>query len=281
MSLRVDVCDVAHGDCIRVETPGGKNALLDCGGRGDASASRWLKALGVESLHHLSISHPHTDHISDIVNVADNFRPVTFGRNMCITREKIKEGNKDVFDDCGEIIEKYLAMEQKYSLPVSPDNDPTSPAWDGHAYMYQFSNNDPGMGLNDLSYTSFIKCGSHTVLHAGDLEERGWLELLKDETFRGHLSNTTVFVASHHGRKNGFCRDVFDLLRPQITIVSDGRFQDSSATARYEEVTAGLEVDGEERYVLTTRKDGTVTVSVADGETLDIRCDLVRTTSEW
>ena len=220
------------------------------------------------------------DHICDIVNIGENFCPVALGRNRVITREKIEEANKDVFDDCNEIIEKYLGMNQKYDTPVSPANDVARPEWDGRAYLYQFCNKDIEMDLNDLSFGSVINYGEHTILHAGDLEEKGWLELLKNESFCDHLSNTTVLVASHHGRKNGFCSDVFDLLHPKITIVSDGRFQDSSATGRYEEVTAGLEVDGEERRVLTTRKDGTVTVSVSDGKTLDIQCDLVRTAGE-
>ena len=277
MSLKVNVCDVAHGDCIHVSTPSGKNVLLDCGGKGDASASKWLEALGVGGLDSLLVSHPHMDHIRDIVGIDKRFCPRTLGRNVAITKEKIKEENKDVFDDCGDIIEKYLEMNQRYSEDVPPADDATSPEWDGSAYIYTFCNKSQEMGLNDLSLASFIKCGRHTILHAGDLEEEGWTELLKSKRFCGHLSNTTVLVASHHGRKSGFCSDVFDLLHPVITIVSDGRFQDSSATGRYGEVTAGLKVGGEKRYVLTTRKDKTITVEITDGGDLSVECDTVRT----
>ena len=273
----MNVCDVAHGDCIHVSTPSGKNVLLDCGGKGDASASKWLEALGVEGLDSLLVSHPHMDHIRDIVGIDEIFCPKTFIRNKAITREKIKEENKDVFDDCGDVIEKYLEMNQRYNAPVLPANDTTSPMWDGSAYMYRFCNQSQEMGLNDLSCVSFIRCRGHTILHAGDLEEDGWRELLKNEQFRDQLSNTSVLVASHHGRKSGFCSDVFDLLHPAITIVSDGRFQDSSATGRYGEVTEGLEVGGEERYVLTTRKDKAITVEITDGGSLSVECDLVRT----
>ena len=277
MSLRVNVCDVAHGDCIHVSTPGGKNVLIDCGGKGDTSASRWLEALEVESLHCLMISHPHIDHIQDIVNIDECFCPGTFRRNKAITREKIKEENEDVFDDCEDIIEKYLEMNQRYIARTPPANNTTRHEWDGSAYIYRFCNHNQEMGLNDLSCTSFIRCGGHTILHAGDLEEDGWRELLKNEQFCNQLSSTTVLVASHHGRKSGFCSDVFDLLRPVITIVSDGRFQDSSATNRYYEVTKGLEVDGEERRVLTTRKDKTITVEITDGGALSVECDSTRT----
>lgn len=277
VSLRVNVCDVAHGDCIHVSTPCGKNVLIDCGGKGDTSASRWLEALEVESLHNLIISHPHIDHIRDIVNIDKRFCPGTFGRNEAITREKIREENEDVFDDCKDIIEKYLEMNQKYNAPAAPANDTTSPEWDGSAYIYRFCNRSQEMGLNDLSRTSFISCGGHTILHAGDLEEDGWRELLKNKQFCDQLSSTTVLVASHHGRKSGFCSDVFDLLRPVITIVSDGRFQDNSATDRYCKVTKGLEVDGKKRHVLTTRKDKTITVEITDGGALSVECDLVRT----
>ena len=273
----MNVCDVAHGDCIHVATPSGKSVLLDCGGKGDASASRWLEALGVVGLDCLLVSHPHIDHIRDIVCVDERFYPRTFGRNRAITREKIREENMDVFDDSGDIIEKYLEMNQRYNGCVSPADSTTSPEWDGSAYMCLFRNQSLEMSLNDLSLASFIKCGEHTILHAGDLEEDGWTELLKNEHFRSQLSSTTVLVASHHGRKSGFCGEVFDLLHPLITIVSDGRFQDSSATGRYGEVTAGLEVDGVERRVLTTRKDKTITVEITDDGGLRVGCDLVRT----
>ena len=271
------MCDVAHGDCIHVATPSGKNVLLDCGGKGDSSASMWLEALGVKSLHGLMISHPHIDHIRDIVGIDGRFCPKTLGRNKSITREKIREENKDVFGDSGGIIEKYLEMNQRYNTPAPPTDDAASPEWDGFACIYSFCNKSREMGLNDLSYASFIKCGEHTILHAGDLEEDGWTELLKNEHFRSQLSSTTVLVASHHGRKSGFCGEVFDLLHPLITIVSDGRFQDSSATGRYYEVTEGIMVNGEERRVLTTRKDKTITVEVTDGGDLRVGCDLVRT----
>ena len=273
------MCDVAHGDCIHVATPSGKSVLLDCGGKGDASASRWLEALGVVGLDCLLVSHPHIDHIRDIVCVDERFCPRTFGRNRAITREKIREENMDVFDDGGDIIEKYLEMNQRYKVDVPPANNIASPEWDGSAYIDSFCNKSLEMGLNDLSFVSFIKCGGHTIFHAGDLEEDGWTELLKNEHFRSQLSSTTVLVASHHGRKSGFCGEVFDLLHPLITIVSDGRFQDSSATGRYYEVTKGVMLNGEERRVLTTRRDKTVTVEVTDDGGLRVGCDLVRTGS--
>ena len=277
MILRMNVCDVGHGDCIHVATPRDKNVLLDCGGKGNTSASSWLEALGVERLDCLLISHPHIDHIRDIVSIDERFCPGTLVRNKIITREKIKEANKDVFDDNKDIIEKYLEMNQKYNAPAPPADDVASTEWDGHAYIKCFSIKSYDMDLNNLSLTSFIRCGAHTILHAGDLEEEGWNELLKREDFCDRLSDTTVFVASHHGRESGFCRDVFDLLHPKITIVSDGRFRDSSATDRYYEVTEGVMLNGKERRVLTTRNDKTITVEIIGGKALRVGCDLIRT----
>ena len=88
VSLRVNVCDVAHGDCIHVSTPSGKSVLLDCGGKGDASASKWLEALGVGGLDALLVSHPHIDHIRDIMSIDKRFCPRTFWRNKALPRKR-------------------------------------------------------------------------------------------------------------------------------------------------------------------------------------------------
>jgi hypothetical protein len=38
---------------------------------------------------------------------------------------------------------------------------------------------------------------------------------------RAKLANTDILVASHHGRENGYCREVFDYCHPQAVVMSD------------------------------------------------------------
>jgi hypothetical protein len=56
-----------------------------------------------------------------------------------------------------------------------------------------------------------------------DIEREGWLEMLKLPSFQQCLREVNVFVASHHGRENGYCEEVFQYCTPDIVVISDRR----------------------------------------------------------
>lgn len=39
--------------------------------------------------------------------------------------------------------------------------------------------------------------------------------MLKNADFRQRLAEVNVFVASHHGRENGYCEEVFQYCKPE------------------------------------------------------------------
>jgi beta-lactamase superfamily II metal-dependent hydrolase len=116
---------------------------------------------------------------------------------------------------------------------------------------------------NDLSLVTFLRTNSFTIVFPGDLEASGWRMLLMNQSFRAYLGATDIFVASHHGRENGYCREVFDICRPNLVIVSDGRRQYDSQACEYGCETRGCYIDGGLRKTLTTRCDGTITIDSA------------------
>ncbi|WP_151191929.1 ComEC/Rec2 family competence protein, partial [Desulfotomaculum copahuensis] len=81
--LRIHFIDVGQGDCILVETPGGKHMLVDAGGwqgefdSGEGAGSRvvvpYLRRLGVRRLDVLVLTHPHEDHAGGAAAVAGAF----------------------------------------------------------------------------------------------------------------------------------------------------------------------------------------------------------------
>jgi beta-lactamase superfamily II metal-dependent hydrolase len=111
-----------------------------------------------------------------------------------------------------------------------------------------------------------------TILFGGDLERPGWRQLLKNPAFRAKLATTTVYVASHHGRENGCCDEIFDICHPELVIFSDGRKQYGTQETRdwYARRTRGILDLGRPggllrqplRKVMTTRRDGTITIEV-------------------
>ncbi len=62
---------------------------------------------------------------------------------------------------------------------------------------------------NNLSLVKFLQCRNEKFIIPGDLEVTGWQSLLYQESFCHELADATVFIASHHGRENGYCEDVF------------------------------------------------------------------------
>jgi hypothetical protein len=125
---------------------------------------------------------------------------------------------------------------------------------------------------NNLSLATFIRWGTFTVLFSGDLETAGWRALLRNPGFVADLRTVTVLVASHHGRANGRCEEVFNIARPEIVIFSDDRKQHESqeTDAWYRQRVSGIPVLDSRplgllprmRHVLTTRRDGSLTIQV-------------------
>jgi beta-lactamase superfamily II metal-dependent hydrolase len=113
---------------------------------------------------------------------------------------------------------------------------------------------------NNLSCVTFLKCNGRGVLFPGDLERAGWLELLKQEDFKQALRDTQVLVASHHGRENGCCEEIFQYCSPFYVVISDkGYMYDTQKTIPfYRGKVRGGPFRGETRHVLTTRRDGRI-----------------------
>jgi len=81
--LTVHFLDVGQGDSILVQTPGGRNMLIDTGGRrdefqtgtgvGDQVVTPYLRKIGVRRLDVLVLTHPHEDHAGGAAAVVKNF----------------------------------------------------------------------------------------------------------------------------------------------------------------------------------------------------------------
>lgn len=278
-SIEMTVFDVEHGNSIYIQMDK-KHVMLDCGAdeNGGFSPSDWLRNKhNITKLDYLLISHPHIDHIRDILNVDNYLQPHIFSRNRVITTQKIKEENEEVFKIHENLFKKYAQLDSEYAGTPNHDENPDSSEWAGNGRIITFSNNDQAMKINDLSLVAFIQYGDHVILYGGDLEKKGWNSLLSNKYFMDWLKMTNILIASHHGRESGYSAEIFKYCRPQLTIVSDGRFRDASAISRYSSVTSGMIVKKrsgylESRQVVTTRKDGNIEV-LSDGTDLYVEID--------
>ena len=160
----------------------------------------------------------------------------------------------------------WLNAPKGMSGAVAPDFGPVTITWYYNRYLAGQANT-----TNDLSLVVFVQFGAFKIVFAGDLEVSGWRRMLANPEFCRDLLGTNVLVASHHGRESGCCTELFDWLRPEIVIISDDErqydSQDTDDWYRNRCVGAACIANPfDRRYVLTTRKDGSMRIDVsADG----------------
>ena len=53
------------------------------------------------------------------------------------------------------------------------------------------------------------------------MEKKGWESLLEDTKFINDIKDIGIFIASHHGRESGYCKEVLDLCNPEVIVFSD------------------------------------------------------------
>ena len=125
---------------------------------------------------------------------------------------------------------------------------------------------------NNLSLVVFVHYDGMGIVFPGDIEKAGWQQLLKNQGFRENLTGVNIFVASHHGRSNGYCEEVFIYCKPDIVIISDEEIRYDTQDVDYGKHAKGLPWNNtaEKRYVLTTRSDGQITITKTIGSAYHI-----------
>lgn len=265
--LTVIVWDVQHGNALYIRTPNGQHIVQDLGIGSYGSSNRTFSPLNhlrwnyeVSHLDAVILTHPHRDHLDDIGQF-DSFAPHVLVRPSYLTEAEVWAGNQSADRD---IIQKYLEINNRFVHPVTPP-DPTLSDNNGGVQMQFFFSSACGRSnLNNHSCVTVLSHEGIKIVLPGDNEAPSWQELLSNSAFRAAIGGTDVFLAPHHGRDAGFLSELFDQFRPRLTIVSDGRFSDTSATDRYVAVTRGWTVHTRtgdvERKVVTTRSDGVIRI---------------------
>ncbi len=268
MPLKLIMWNVQHGSAAFIQTPNGKNIVIDLGAGDFFSPLQTLRDAGIDRIDHVTITHPHMDHIDDILHF-DKLPPKTLLAPKYLSEDEIRGGNPKLSGEPEAKIQKYLEVTRRYANPVGSQDDVDLPQNNGGVSIKTFISTGCSRGnINNHSVVTVLEYGGVKILVPGDNEAPSWEELLKRQDFVTAVKGTHVLVAAHHGRESGFHRPLFDHFLPYITLVSDGRAVDTSATNRYTEVSRGWDVhrrsgSRQKRYCVTTRNDGWLDVEVA------------------
>lgn len=263
--LRMIVWNVKRGNAISLHLPNGKVVMVDCGSSDDVSPVSELKRQGVDTIHTLIITHPHSDHMADIEIIRKSgMGPNVLLRPNGIPCEDIKNGNTDQ-----EVVNAYLAIDSRYIYPVALENDICNPACTAGVGFKVFKPNKySASDLNNRSLVVVLTYGGTTILLPGDCTPAAMKELLENHSFVDAIKGTNVLIAPHHGHESCYCKELMELIRPWICIASDGRdVQEVSAISKYGEYCSGIRFRNRDRQVdrrvcLTTRYDGDIVVDI-------------------
>lgn len=270
MSSHVEMVfwDVQHGHATYIKSPNNRHVIIDLG-IGDYSGRdtqfsplRHLKNnYGVQQLDYVVITHPHLDHIDDILNF-ELLRPKVLCRPGEITNAEVMEGARE---QDKEKLSKYCEINDRYIYKIEGGtDDPNIPENYGAMKIHTFlPNTCSHNNINNYSIITVIEYAEIKVVVPGDNESCSFDELLKLENFKTAIKNADILLAPHHGRESGYNNDFVNLVNPRLTVVSDGRFCDTSANCRYSQKSRGWNVyktNGRsiERKCLTTNSDGEV-----------------------
>jgi competence protein ComEC len=267
--LEITIWDVQHGSAAHIKTPNGRHIAVDLGDDDNFSPLRTLYGRGVRQLDAVVITHPHRDHMDDISNF-DLLSPRTLWRPRHLSDDDIRIGNRT--EDSG-VVDRYLEINQRYTELLTAATDITNPESLGGATIRVFVPRNCSAGnLNNHSVVVVASFANLKIVIPGDNEPPSWNELLSDPNFVQAIRSTDVFVASHHGRINGYSAELFQVMgKPKLVVVSDGRFCETSATDRYSKQATGWTVYGplgqsQIKKCVTTRSDGHITIKVGWNE---------------
>lgn len=255
---KIHIFDVEHGECNIIETPTGHIIMIGVG-HNDSTGWRpsdWLKQRNQQP-HCVILSNLDRDHLSDLPNFEPNIRPVSIKHNNYVNPDWVEYQK---IQESGEVHESVQTA--LYWIRNVFTGQSINPNY-GIEKVFFYHSPSKFQDTNNLSIVTFISYNNVGIMFPGDLETAGWQEFLKDQTFVNCLLRTKILVASHHGRKSGYCKEVFDYCQPDVVIISDKSvIHDTQDHNLYDQHCSGLNFGENLRKVLTTRNDGKITIDI-------------------
>jgi beta-lactamase superfamily II metal-dependent hydrolase len=256
----LEIFDVEHGACALITTSNSKRVMIDCGHNATTGwrPGKALRDHSIGALDRLFVTNYDEDHVSGFPDLVEKVFIGCLTRNPTVPPATIRLLKSE--DGMGPGIESLVrAIEHIFTggAPAIEDFGDTSfrTYWNPFGFLPGYQFNDE----NNLSLVVFVQCGQHKFIFPGDMERAGWLALLRNPAFVADLQGVNVFVASHHGRENGYCEEVMQLCPGiQVIVISDKKmgYQSQETVDRYRKHARGFHYNGNLRHVLTTRSDG-------------------------
>jgi competence protein ComEC len=243
--LHIFFLDVGQGDAIFIQTPSGRQALID----GGPSPSVLLSQLGRRmpfwdrTLDLVVLTHPDEDHISGLVPVLERYQVDTVVWRELGCQDPICDRWRQLMGEVGATVyngEAGLAVELDRGLRME--------------VLHPGAELLIADGYNDNSIVTRLSYGAASVLLTGDVTARAEAVLLAS----GSPLRSTVLKAGHHGACTSTTAPFLEAVDPELAVISVGADNDYGHPC--DDVLERLSG----RVVYRTDEHGTVEV-VSDG----------------
>jgi len=211
--LHVVFLDVGQGDAIFIQTPSGRQVLVDGGPSETVLLSQLGRQMGFwdRTLDVVVLTHPDSDHITGLVGVLERYQV-----DMVIFRDL--ELASEVYEYWLQLLETEGAMiyQGEAGLHVTLDEGADASRPLEMVVLH------PGVELlesaNDNSVMTRLTYGEVSVLLTGDIEAEVERRLVAE----GAALESTVLKAAHHGSCSSTTQEFLEAVDPEVVVISVG-----------------------------------------------------------
>ncbi len=253
--LQVTFFDIGQGDAIFIETPSGKQMLID-GGANALVLEKLASEMSYfdRSLDVVVATHGDADHVTGIIPVLRTYDVST------IVESSIKS-ESGIFDELQNEINKEVR--KGASVHTASRGDVIN-LGDGvlATILYPKKNISSRTETNDASVSLVLTYGEHSFLLTGDLSSSYEHTLISDKLPK----KITVYKAGHHGSNTSSSGLLLSRIRPEYSIISAGK--NNKYGHPHVETMERLQKYSQE--ILSTIDKGSITF-VSDGRLLKVK----------
>jgi competence protein ComEC len=203
-NLKITFISVGQGESALIQTPEGKNILIDCGplradfDSGENIIAPYLKRNDIKNIDLLILTHNHNDHAGGSNFIIKNF----FVKKVLIN-----------FDDYNIYFEKLLSP-RNFELQSIKCGDVIKIDNLKLYVLYPFDSTRNGSPLVIL-----MKYKDESILFTSDISKD---EERNISVFYGDFLKSNILKVSHHGSKNSSSPELLAKCRPEYSVISCG-----------------------------------------------------------
>jgi len=204
--LKVSFIDVGEGDSILIQTPTGKNVLID-GGKIEATntVESYLHTSGITTLDDVIATHADSDHIGSLDSVIKDFSiGKVYMPNMT--------SSTYTFEDF------LLAMQSKGLTFTTAKDNVSVDLGTGITAQFLAPVKDSYTDANNYSAVLRVNYGSTSFLFTGDAETESENDMLAS----GADLQSTVLKVGHHGSNTSTSDAFLNAVDPKYAVISVG-----------------------------------------------------------